>query len=150
MPAAWGISYKKRIYGMDPDIVPKCFWTVSTYTGRREYEDIVGRDNDIKSVFDAIKNIEAIKDAVKDNIYELEHYVSSNDVSGLISRVNTILSKARSSRRFDIMFYCLVPMISRYFFKNKEECENYIEKYKYSFDVDPKPLPIEFEEEKYG
>lgn len=61
MPAAWGISYKERIYGMDPDIIPKCFWTVSTYTGRREYEDIVGRDNDIKSVFNTIKNIDILK-----------------------------------------------------------------------------------------
>lgn len=150
MPVAYGISYKKKIYNMDPDIVPKCFWTVTTYAGRREYENIVGHDNDIKSIFDAIKNIEDVKEAIKDNIYELERCVSNNDISGLIGRVNTILSKAGSRQRFDVMFYCLVPMISRHFFKSKEECENYIEKYKYSFDVDPKPLPIEFEEKKYG
>lgn len=39
MPAAWGISYKERIYG----------------------KDIVGRDNDIKSVFNTIKNIDILK-----------------------------------------------------------------------------------------
>lgn len=148
MPAAWGISYKERIYGMDPDIIPKCFWTVTTYAGRREYEDIVGCDNDIKSVFDAIMNMKVIKDPY--DIKDIKKYADNNNISGLVGRTNTLFSKANNRRRFDVMFYCLVPMISRHFFKTKEECENYIEKYRYSFDANPKPFPIEFEEKEYG
>lgn len=148
MPVAWGISYQKRIYNMDPDIVPKCFWTVTTYTGRREYEDIVGCDNDIQSIFDAIMNMKVIKDPY--DIKDIKKYADNNNISGLVSRTNTFFSKENDRRRFNVMFYCLVPMISRHFFKAKEECENYIEKYGYSFDVDPKPFPIEFEEKKYG
>lgn len=143
MPVAWGISYKERIYGMDPDVVPdvvpKCFWTVFMYLGKRDAEGIVGRDNDIKSVFNAIKNIEDVKEAIENNINELE---ACNNIRILIGRVNTLLSKARNRRRFNVMFYCLAPMISHHFFESKEECEDYIEKFRYSFDVDPKPFLI--------